>query len=88
MSDLPAELVITDGTTRISLIKEDDLAIFYLNAWRPMVPSFKGGGAFSESALADGRRIIDYRWASVMESYDLKVKDAQPDSVIYAIQEL
>lgn len=87
IDDTLAVLTITDGDEEISLIKAESDA-FYLDDWRPRVVDFKDGGVFSESSLADGRRLIDYRFGTVQEEYALKIKDVDPDALILETQKL
>ena len=84
---MTAELKITDGTTEISLIRDNGNA-FHLNRWRPGIAQFTGGGTWQQSALSDGRRLVDYRRDNVIETFDLKIADVGVDELIWQTQEL
>ncbi|KKL52807.1 hypothetical protein LCGC14_2281760, partial [marine sediment metagenome] len=79
-------LKITDGTTTIDLL--DKTKSFLLNTWRPQIPGFKGGGTFRDSPLADGRRLIDYRFENVIDVFNMKIRSEDQDTLIEETQEL
>jgi hypothetical protein len=67
---MPARLVITDGTTTIDLI--DRSFGFHLDSWEPAIAQYKQGGTFSDSPLADGRRLVDRHFDNAFETFELK----------------
>jgi hypothetical protein len=77
-----AILKITDGTTSINLIKLAGEHGFHLNSMRPAIAEPKGGGVWSDSPLADGRRMVMRRWATVIEALTLDVNGLTQEAVI------
>lgn len=80
------ELYITDGETQLDLIAGSDG--IYLDNWVPSVAVFKGGGAWRTPTLSDGRRLVQANYDNVIETFALKVSDAQQTVVIAAVQKL
>jgi hypothetical protein len=68
---MPATLEITDGTDTVSLI-QDGGNTFFLNEWMPRIATPKAGGVYQQSALSDGRRLVDRKFDTVAESFDMK----------------
>lgn len=84
-----SELVITDGTNRVSLIAENEGGPFFLEDWTPGSPQYKGGGTYSSSSLSDGRVLVDKKFDNVLETFPLKVRaDGGTDSIIRTINKL
>lgn len=62
-------LKITDGTNTINLL---DLADGYsVEGHRQKIAKYKGGGTWLQSALADGRRLVNKRFDNVIETYPI-----------------
>jgi hypothetical protein len=80
-------LKITNGTTEVDLIQRGGNA-FYLNAWRPAIAQLKGGGTWQQSSLSDGRRLVHTQWQNVIETFDLKIADLDPDAISRETQTL
>ena len=84
---MTAVLRISDGTTTINLLNATDG--FSLNAWRPAIAQYKGGGTWQASPLSDGRRMVTRQFGNAVEVFDLKVSStASQDDIIYNTQEL
>ena len=84
---MTAVLRISDGTTTINLLNATDG--FSLNAWRPAIAQYKGGGTWQASPLSDGRRMVTRQHGNAVEAFDLKVSStASQDDIIYNTQEL
>lgn len=79
-----ATLRITDGTTHVDLIR----GAYRLLDWTPLVSQAKDGGRFTDSPLADGRRLRDFKWDNVTESFTLQLNAACQDSAIEFTQTL
>ena len=62
---MTAILRITDGTTIIDLLSPT--TGFHLAGWEPAIAQYKGGGMFSNSPLADGRRLVDRHFDNVID---------------------
>jgi len=75
-----AVLKITDGTDSVSLIKAD--TGYHLQGWRPSIVEPKGGGVWSDSPLADGRRLSMTRWSTAIETFDLALNGYNQEAVI------
>lgn len=82
---MTAHLVLTDGTTEVDLISSE--WGFHLSGWEPAISQYKGGGYFADSPLADGRRLVDRKFANITETFDLKLNDVNQDQLIRTIQE-
>jgi len=80
-------LEITDGTTTISLIPKGGNAI-HLNNWRPALAKFKGGGTWQQSSMSDGRRLVQYQWTNIIETFDLKIVSLDADAIARETQNL
>lgn len=84
---MTAVLRISDGTTTINLLNATDG--FSLNAWRPAIAQYKGGGTWQASPLSDGRRMVTRQHGNAVEAFDLKVSSvASQDDIIFVTQEL
>lgn len=81
---MTARLLITDGTTSVSLLGP----VFYLSEWRPNISFYKDGGSFADSPLADGRRLVDRRFENVVETFELKSTGYNQDNIIRWSQDL
>jgi len=84
---MTAVLNITDGTTTIDLIN----GAFRLdpeNGWTPARLQYKSGGTWADTAMADGRVLVDSRWANVVETFAMMVADVTQDDLIWNTQEL
>ncbi len=67
---------ITDGTTRINLLEiQEGIAI---DVWRQVVNQLRAGGTFQESSLADGRRLVDTKYAHAIEEIPFKIGQPEP----------
>lgn len=82
-------LEITNGTTTVKLVKPAGQMGFHLESWpTPAVPDLKGGGAWRDSPLGDGRRMVLRRWANVVETINLRVNGRTQDDTIQETQDL
>jgi hypothetical protein len=82
-----AELLnITDGTTTINLLNITDG--YRVDGWRQAIAQYKGGGTWQNSALADGRRLVDKHWGNIQNVYPLVIKDELQDATIRAFRDL
>ena len=79
---------ITDGTTIVDLIKPQGGYGFHLVSWRPSIPSYKGGGAFQESSLSWGRRLIDKQFENYISTLSLTANQTSQDILIQELQEI
>lgn len=86
-------LFITDGSIKengqldlLNLISRR--SGFILNNWDPTVAQYKGGGVFSTSPLADGRRLVRRTFDNAIEVMELKVNGDNENSTIQFTQEL
>jgi len=79
-------LRVTDGITFIELATGE--VGFRLERWRPGKPGFKDGGVWRDSPLADGRRLADYRFESVIDTWQVHLTGQNMDRVIEAAQEM
>lgn len=75
-----AVLKITDGTDSVSLIGPG--TGYRLQDWRPAIVEPKGGGVWSDSPLADGRRLSMTRWSTAIETFDLALNGYNQEAVI------
>lgn len=82
-----SRLVITDGTFYESGQRREVNLLcigtgFCLTEWRPRATEPKGGGVWSDSALAAGRRLHVAQPANVTETYALEIHDYDADELI------
>lgn len=82
---MTSELLLTDGTTYISLL--NTVAGLGLKGWRPQTPDYKGGGVWQDSPLADGRRLAYVRLTNIIETFMLNTAGAIQDDLIFTHQE-
>lgn len=81
-----AILVMTDGTTRIDMLKV--LSGFSVSDWRQAIAQYKGGGTWQGSALSDGRKLADTKFDNVSETFPIQaVKGSKQDVAIHILQE-
>jgi len=83
---MTARLVITDGTTEISLLNKK--SGYVLNRWRPTIAGYKGGGVHQSSPVSDGRRLVAKYFDNAVETFDLKARGFSQDDLIFETQEL
>ena len=83
---MPSVLRLTDGTTKINLLDITDG--YRVSDARQPIAQYKGGGTWQNSALADGRRLVDKRLGNVVESWGLKIADEIQDAAILALRDL
>lgn len=79
-----ATLRITDGTTYVDLIT----GAYHLNDWSPLISKAKDGGQYTDSPMADGRRLVSYHWDNVEETLTLQLNAPCQDSAIEFTQTL
>jgi hypothetical protein len=84
---MSATLEITDGTDTVSLI-QDGGNTFFLNEWMPRIVLPKAGGVYQQSALSDGRRLVDRKFDTVAESFDMKGHAESMDAMARELQVL
>lgn len=61
-------LRVTDGASHVYL---HGLSGFALEDWTPLRPGLKEGGVWSDSPLADGRRLRLYKRENAIETFEL-----------------
>ena len=83
---MTARLVITDGTTEISLLNKR--SGYVLSRWRPTVAGYKGRGVYQSSPISDGRRLVARYFENAVETFDLKARGFNQDDLILETQEL
>lgn len=86
MTDSPALLQITDGTTTIDLLADD--TGYHLYDWQPVTADYKNGGTWQDSPLADGRRLVARQYGNIIETFELKARGADPNKLIHISQNL
>lgn len=80
-------LRMSDGTTTINLLYLADG--YAVEGWRQAIATYKGGGIWSQSALADGRRLVGKRFANSVERYPIPAATASSaDAQARAMQDL
>lgn len=86
-------LFITDGSVKpngqldiLNLISRK--SGFILNNWEPTIAQYKGGGTFSTSPLADGRRLVRRSFENAIEVMELRANGHSQDNVIQFSREL
>jgi hypothetical protein len=73
--------------TQVDLLHDRPDSIF-LNAVRPQVAQYKGGGTYRSSPFADGRRLVDTKFDNVIETFELKARGTSQDAMIQEMQEI
>lgn len=81
---MTAVLKITDGTTAINLIGNG----IQLLSWRPQIATWKNGGTYVDSQLADGRQLVDVKTADATDTYNLTISGSTQDEAIGRMQDL
>ena len=77
----PAPLLyLTDGMERFDLL--DRRTGYMLCSWRPAIAQYKGGGQWSDSSLAHGRRLVMRRFANAIEVMELSASGKDQDALI------
>jgi len=82
-----AVLEVSDGTTTVNLLQGNRPG-FHLADWNPAIAALKGGGAWQDSPLATGRRLVDKRFGNVTDSLSLAVNGVGQNETIQRIQDL
>ncbi|MGH7273508.1 MAG: hypothetical protein ACREIQ_03480 [Nitrospiria bacterium] len=80
-------IVSANGTT-IDLLGFDsglELADPY---WNPQIAQYKGGGAYVNSAIAEGERLVHKEYGNVVESIPLSVRGVDQDKAMQTISDL
>lgn len=87
---MAAILDITDGTTRVHLLKGAGARVsgYYLADWTPSTPDLKGGGVYQDSPLADGRRLVAGQYTNAVETFKLHARGSDEDNLIRELQDL
>jgi hypothetical protein len=62
---------LTNGTQSVDLLGLAEGVS--LDTWRQAVAQYKSGGTFQQSSLADGRRLVDKRFAEIRETLQIKI---------------
>jgi len=77
------QLLITDGTTTITLTSSARLATasgFHLatldRGWLPQVAEYKGGGTWQDSSLSDNRTLVKTQFGNVVETFRINLREA------------
>lgn len=81
---IPQEFTITDGIESVDLTKYP----FNISDWSPGVPAYRDGGAFQFSPLADGRRLVDYRYENITDELTFSINGSSSDVAIRHEQKL
>lgn len=82
---MTAVLKITDGTNNVDLLSTPGIR---LNAWRPAIQTWKNGGVYVDSQLAEESQLIDAKRANATETLDLKITGLTQDDAARQMQEL
>lgn len=79
-------LHLTDGTTTVDLYSLEG----GIKAQRVAAPlaQAKNDGTWTESALEDGRQLLDYKWGNIVEAYTLDVVGGNTDGAIETVRTL
>jgi len=85
---MTAILRITDGTTTVNLLSGKQRSGFHLANWRPGVAQFKDDGVWQDPILADNRRLADYRWQNVVETFEVHLSGHYQDGLARELQTL
>jgi len=78
------ELYITNGTTKINLLSERG---FHMVEWIPQRSAMKGGGAWVDSPLLDGRQLVYFRWGNIIDQFVIENTQMSMGSLIRECQE-
>lgn len=79
-------LYITDGDTIINLIGRN--TGFLIEDWTPSIAPLKSGGVYQQSVVAEGRQLVMTNYDNAIETFSIKVRSQNQDSVIRDSQEL
>lgn len=79
-----AILRVTDGTDHVDMLGP---AAYRLRSWRPSKAPIKGGGVWQSSPLADGRRLVAYRWDNLMDTFTMDSFGGTQDDLIRITQD-
>ena len=86
-SSFPGELLLlTDGTTTVDLMNR--AGGMCVQSWIPAVAEAKGGGAFRDSPLAEGRTLAYRQLGNVIDSFQILVDDPTQDGVAREVKKL
>jgi hypothetical protein len=88
-------LVITDGTVngaglrnQVDLLSPTGFCLLEDGGWNPSITEPKGGGAWRDSSLDDGRRPTLFRDQNTIQALTLEVSSLDQDGLIRDTQEL
>lgn len=82
----PAPLLeLTDGVDTLNLL---DPRAIKVCRWRPAIAQYKGGGQWSDSPLAHGRRLVVRRFANAIEVFEFDMSGKDQDEVIAHLRRL
>jgi len=76
---------ISDGTRENTF---DILGNFSLEAWPRAIQTMKDGGVWQDSPLADDRHLVDFRWSTVLEEFEINASAKDDDSLAAQIREM
>lgn len=79
-----AILRIADGTDHVDLLGP---AAYRLRSWRPSKAPIKAGGVWQSSPLADGRRLVAYRWDNLIDTFTMDSFGGTQDDLIRITQD-
>ena len=79
-------LEISDGETTVNLL--DHRSGFFVTDWQMAVADAKGGGAWSDSQLVDGRKLRLKRRQNVRHTMEVQVHAYSPDVLIRNTRDL
>jgi len=79
-------LRITDGTTTVNLYSLTG-GIKAQSVRAPFAQP-KGGGAWSESALEDGRQLVDFQWTNIVETFTVDLVGGTPNAAWALLRQL
>lgn len=82
---MTAVLRITDDITNINLLSTPGIQ---LNSWRPTIQTWKNGGVYVDSQLAEESQLIDAKRANATETLDLKITGLTQDEAVRQLQDL
>lgn len=85
---MTAILKITNGTDTVDLLAGQDEYGLHLAEWEPATAGYKGGGAFRDSPLAHGRRIVGKYFENVIETMTIAVKGNSADDMAFRLSQL
>lgn len=88
LNNFPAELLlITDGTTTFDLMARGKGAFWCYN-WVPAVAEAKGGGAWRDSPLAEGRTPSYRQFGNIIDTFDISATGLTLDALARDIDRL